>query len=340
MNEEPSTSPSPAEEVLPVPVVPGGGFPEVRLAAELPASKHPAAVYLASVAPGSRKSIACRLRTVARILTASQCSDIQAMDWSALRFEHTALVRSVLMGRYAPTGANSILAALKGVIRTAWRLGQMTGEDYMRAVDVRRVRGSSIPRGRSLTQGELTALFVVCAADPTPAGARDAAALAVLYGGGLRKAELPALKLEDYNTETGELIVRKGKGNKDRNVYLTNGAMEAMADWLKVRGDGPGEIFCTITSGRWLTYKRASDHLAESIVSKRMKEARVKKFTPHDLRRTFISTLLTTSGDLSAVKELAGHAHVSTTLIYDKRGEAPKQQAAATLHVPYISRNS
>ncbi|MCP4467661.1 MAG: hypothetical protein GY813_13035 [Halieaceae bacterium] len=95
--------------------------------------QHPAAVYLARLGKGSRRTMRTALNTVAEIATGTP--DATVMPWSQLRYQHTAAIRATLAERYAPSTANKHLAALRGVLREAWRLGQLDGDDYHRAVD-------------------------------------------------------------------------------------------------------------------------------------------------------------------------------------------------------------
>src|SRR6185437_9517459 len=196
--------------------------------------RHPAFVYLARLAPGSRPTIEGALAATARAIGGAGAT-IATFPWSELRYQHTAALRSALWDRYAPATANKILAAVRGVLREAWRLRLIAADDYQRAVDVGAIRGSRPPHGRHLAADEIRALFHLCATDASPAGIRDAALLGVLYGAGLRRAEVVALSLPDYAAEDGALIVR-GKGNKVRVAYLRGGAAQALAAWLTVRG--------------------------------------------------------------------------------------------------------
>lgn len=310
---------------------------ETTIATGRKADNHPAAVYIMSLAPGSRRTMKEALDTIAGILTSGR-DDAVSLDWTGLRYQHTAAVREELAAKYAPATANKMLSALRGVLKESWRLGLMSAEDYQRAADLKAVKGEKLPRGRALSHGEVRALFEACAKDASPAGARDAALLAVLYGAGVRRSEAAALKLEDFNQESGAIVIHAGKGRKDRMVYATNGSREALIAWLRVRGDVPGALFCPVNKGGRITIRPMTDQSIFYVLKKRGDEAGVTSFSPHDMRRTFISELLDAGADISTVQQLAGHANVTTTQRYDRRGEATKRKAAELLHVPYISR--
>jgi integrase len=299
-----------------------------------PLDRNPAAVYLAGLGSDrSRQVLLGDLRMLASLLTGSP--DVLACNWQALRFQHTQAVRARLASRYAPATANRMLSALRGVLRAAWGLGLIGADDLARALDLKNVRGETLPRGRALSPGEIAALVRSCETDPTPASARDAAMIAVMYPGGLRRDEVTRLDLADYDPASGALTVRHGKGNKQRLTYLANGAARAMEDWLSVRGGEPGALFWPINKGGRLQPRRMSNQAIYNALAKRGELAGVADFSPHDLRRTFISYLLEAGADISTVARLAGHASVTTTQRYDRRPEAAKQKAAGLLHLPY-----
>ncbi len=296
-------------------------------------AQHPVAVYLARLSEGSRRAQAAALETVARIVSGGRLG-ARELPWGELRYQHTQAIRAVLTERYAPATANRHLAALRGVLREAWRLGQLDGEAYQRAADLPSVRGSRLPAGRSLSGVELLRLFEVCAQDETAAGARDAALLALLYGAGLRRAEVVALDLDNYDPQSGALRVR-GKGDRERVAYAAQGAQEALDSWTAFRGKDPGPLLCPVDKRGRVHVRRLTSQAVLLACRKRASQAGLDRFSPHDLRRTFIGDLLDAGADLSAAQQLAGHASVTTTARYDRRGERSKQRAAARIHVPY-----
>lgn len=137
--------------------------------------------------------------------------------------------------------------------------------------------------------------------------------------------------------EKGQIKVR-GKGNKQRTAYIVSGTHEALCDWLNIRGKQPGPIFLPINKGGKIQNIRLTTQAVYKILNKRRREAGLKSFCPHDLRRTFVSDLLEAGADISVVSKMAGHANVQTTARYDRRPEEAKLKAAKLLHVQYRKR--
>ncbi|MBE9229235.1 site-specific integrase [Phormidium sp. LEGE 05292] len=304
------------------------------LATPTPLTRQPAAVYLSSLTAGSRRTMGKALNAIARLLTDDQC-DALTLNWAALRYQHTAAIRAVLMEKYAPATANRMLCALRRVLKEARRLGLMSADDYAAAVDLPSVRGESPSRGRALKNSEIAALLKVCRDDPSLLGARDAALLAILSGTGLRRSEVVALDVADFDPATGSLQVRHGKGKKSRTVYLPDGASRLVFSWLELRGSTPGALINPIRRGDRIEMRQMTDQAVMVILQKRGVQAKVANFSPHDFRRTFISNLLEAGADVLTVSRLAGHADPATTSKYDKREEVAKRKAVQLLQIPF-----
>jgi site-specific recombinase XerD len=284
---------------------------------------NPALVYLAGLSASGRRSMKQRLQLV------------DNSDWASMRYEHVIAIRTKLQEQgFSPASVNATLCALRGVAREAWNLGLMSTDTYMRIESVKGLRSSRLPSGRMLSAGEIAALFEACRNDATAAGRRDAAILGLLLGAGLRRSECAELKLADFNADEGSLKVR-GKGDKERMVYLNNGALDAVLDWLSVRGNDEGCLITRVSQAGIVQSDGLTSQAIYNALSKRAKEAKVSRFSPHDLRRTTASNLIDLTGDLSAVQSLLGHASVNTTVRYDRRGEAAKKKAAGAWHLPY-----
>ncbi len=297
--------------------------------------RNPAGLYLATLLPSGRLVMAGALDMIARDYLGYP-GGAREVPWHQLRYEHVQAVRTRLGEKYKPATANRYLSALKGVLREAWRLGVFPGEELERVRDVRSLPGSALPAGRSLSKGELKALMDVCS-NGTPMSARDAAVIALGYGAGLRRTEIASIALEDLRPEGEGLVVRVlGKGAKERLVYLDNGAADAIADYIAVRGESPGALLWSARKGGELnTGAGMSDEAVAVILKRCATKAGVTKLSPHDLRRSFVSDLLDAGVDIVTVAAMAGHSRVTTTQRYDRRGEEAKRKAAGTLHVPY-----
>ena len=298
-------------------------------------SANPVAVYLASLGSGSRRAMKQALRVIAELLTGTE-TDPYSIPWWKVEYQHSQAIRSLLMERYSPASTNKMLAALRGVLRESWRLGFMDAETFHRAIDIKTIKGNTIPKGRSLGSGEINALVEECYHDVSPAGVRDAAILALLYAAGLRRSEVVDLDLADYDGESGSLKIIATKGNKARTVYLGNGAKAAMTLWINVRGDAAGPLLYRIRKGGKVIPVRLTDQAIWVVLEKRFRQAQVKPFTPHDLRRTFAGEMLDAGVDLVTVQHLMGHASPVTTSRYDRRDEKTKMEAATKIHFPMV----
>jgi site-specific recombinase XerD len=294
---------------------------------------NPAVVYLESLSPGSYWAVRHSLETIAEIL-AGEGTDPWTFPWEELRYQHTARVRRELVQRYAPATVNKMLSALRGTLKNAWRLGMMDADTYSRAVAVENIRAKTQPKGEAVGQEELAALFRVCAEDESPAGRRDAAMFAILYGGGLRRAELCGLDLADFDPADCSLTVRAGKGRRDRTVYLPESVCEHVKAWVEIREEEPGPLFCPVRMTGEVPISRLRGESLWYILKRRQKQAGLEGITPHGFRRRYVSTLLEAGVDLLTVQDLVGHANAVTTARYDLRQEEARRVAARRLALP------
>ncbi len=153
-------------------------------------------------------------------------------------------------------------------------------------------------------------------------GLRDKAILEVLFSTGLRVSELVSLNRDQINLERREFGVI-GKGRRPRVVFLSETATRWLRQYLANRDDASRAVFIrysgktpdpTDTSGNEL---RLTARSVQRLVEKYVKKARLPlKITPHGLRHSFATDLLTNGADLRAIQEMLGHKNVSTTQIY------------------------
>jgi integrase len=163
----------------------------------------------------------------------------------------------------------------------------------------------------------------------------DAAVVALLYGAGLRRAEAVAVDLAHYQPADGAVVVAAPKGGRQRRVFLTGGAQAAVDAWLGHRGDGPGPLLCPVRKDGAVTIRRLTPDALYRRLQRLGQAAGIARFSPHDLRRSFVSDLLDAGADLAAVQALAGHRRPETTSRYDRRPDSARRKAATLLHVPY-----
>lgn len=166
-----------------------------------------------------------------------------------------------------------------------------------------------------LNMGEVK-LLLAQPAGKHPGSLRDAAILELLYGAGLRVSELTSLMVNDVDREGG-FVRCMGKGSKERMIPVGEPAIEATARYIRL---GRPHLGKGIKSGH-LFLNRFGKGLSRQTVHKMLglyarKAGLNKTVTPHTLRHSFATHLLSGGADLRSVQEMLGHADVSTTQIY------------------------
>lgn len=154
-------------------------------------------------------------------------------------------------------------------------------------------------------------------------GRRDFAILQMLYSTGLRVSELTNLNRESIDLKRREFMIR-GKGRKQRIVFVTPLAAESVEQYLLLRDDNFEPLFLSGGRGKKISgdilkgeKKRLTPRSVQNLVGKYARKAGIiKKVSPHTLRHSFATTLLQNGADIRSVQEMLGHASITTTQIY------------------------
>jgi len=171
----------------------------------------------------------------------------------------------------------------------------------------------------------------------TESGLRDRAIIELLYSGGLRVSELVGLNRDSVNLVKREFMVR-GKGSKDRPIFISEACADRVADYLNARTDSLPALFlnnsrnlqAVDTSGN---YRRITARSVERIVEKYARLAGITKHvSPHTLRHSFATDLLMNGADIRAVQSMLGHADISTTQIYTHVTDAHLKEVHEKFH--------
>ena len=126
-----------------------------------------------------------------------------------------------------------------------------------------------------------------------------------------------------------------GKGNKERTIFLPAGTVAAIQAWLEIRGHADGPLMTQVGKNGRVRMHGITDQLVYHILQKRHLQAGVAPFTPHDLRRSFISELLDDGVDIATIARQVGHSNVQTTARYDRRDQTAQQRGVLRLDVPF-----
>lgn len=319
-------------------------------------------LYLSRLSPNSRRSIHSQFLSIGRILgwpLQEVHERIQNID-----YESAIKCRSIMVAQgYSARSVNRSIIALKGLLKVSALLGNIEQFQLLQIQSIPNLRLNE-HKGSPLSLEHVNALFAVLDQAKTNLDIRNSAILALFLATGLRRSELVALKLSDYSHFEMTIFVSKGKGNKSRIAYLPSWLSIYLDNWVNVRGNAEGYLFCKLNNAKETRNDDRTDicrnSLPKSLLVNGLKLSSmtsesaqlapldgstayrvVKKLTakiglfdatPHDFRRTFITRLLELNIDLNTVRQMAGHASISTTTLYDKRDRRFMQQAANRLN--------
>ncbi|MGI6612281.1 MAG: site-specific tyrosine recombinase/integron integrase [Candidatus Nanosyncoccaceae bacterium] len=154
----------------------------------------------------------------------------------------------------------------------------------------------------------------------TELGLRDNALIHLLFSSGLRVSELTSLNRDRINLDRREFVVR-GKGAKDRPVFISQSATNALKSYLDTRTDILPPLFISYSRNCRPTndgnFRRLTNRSVERIVSHYAKLAGItKKVSPHTMRHSFATNLLMNGADIRSVQDMLGHSSIATTQIY------------------------
>lgn len=139
---------------------------------------------------------------------------------------------------------------------------------------------------------------------------RNYALVTLLAYAGLRISEALNLKMNDFNFISREILVRDGKGDKTRVVFMNNKVKESLQSYLKERGEIESEYLFTSNRGKQL------DRTTVNKIFNTFSEKLGKEITPHDLRHYFCSHAISKGMSVHEVANQAGHSNIHTTLLY------------------------
>ena len=278
----------------------------------------PLTVYLHTLAPSGQRSIKSLLKTAIALIDPQ--ATIESFDWSSLRYEDMVQIRYQLLndGKSLHT-VNTTLAALRGIVRTTFNMGLLDADTLLRVISIKSVKGESLPAGRALSKQEVSQLLKMSRKGKDLISIRNCAMLYLLIYTGVRRDELVNLKVSDYDPKNHTLVVRLGKGRRQRKIPLTKQVEDKLIKWMKMLSKCNTALFSRILKNNTISTKKLSTQSVYNVVVEYSMMAKIERCTPHDLRRTFITQKLQGGSDVIQVRKLAGHSDLHTTLLYDRR---------------------
>ena len=300
----------------------------------VPASRDPAICYLASLSSKeSSRTMTAALNKLAELVGASS---FRLIEWGSMRYPHVIALRAIITRlELSASTKNRLLTALRRVALQAFRLGMMDASDYHAIQTCEGIPGASVIRGRCLDHGEIAALFSCTLGARSSGGLsgfRDRAALALIFGNGLRRREVCSLLVGDL----GDRILVKGKGGKQRRVPFAPNTEAHVNAWLEAAGITEGPILRAVTRHQTVSPAPLHPDSLRRRCETLSQRAGIAPFSPHDARRTYATHLIESGADLLVVQRLLGHASVNTVAVYDRRPEEAEARAVSAVYLPAL----
>ncbi|MFL6844598.1 MAG: tyrosine-type recombinase/integrase [Allosphingosinicella sp.] len=217
----------------------------------------------------------------------------------------------------APRTLRRRMACLRGFYKDAVRSGAIERSPFAE-LEMQLPRARSLPR--ALTRGEARLLAMAAWRQPA-ARAGFAAAVLLMLSVGLRVGEFVRLRPVDYDPESGGLHVR-GKGRRERRVFVVDARLQALLARLAARGDRPS--LCGPAGAPWTTQAVRRELRAFAAAA-----GIARRVTPHMLRHTCATLLLEDGVDLRVLQRLLGHENIATTALYAHVGDSGLRRALA-----------
>lgn len=345
-------------------------------ASELAKGERAAQAYLSSLKPGEPQRAAEEaLDTLAAVISGGVC-DASSFPWQQVRPYHGALAFTILREKgapghieamrcraddtrkyqpvpeaYAPKQVQRIKSSFKGIMTECQNLGFITDEECDLAVSAShlsspaRETSKRAQNERELAHTEVLALQAACRLDDTPKGKRDGLMISLAYHGALKTVDLIGLTLDhiqfDPRTQKSGVLFKPAQAKRARRVPFSNEEMIALEDWLIVRGNEPGALFCELGRADKVEIKRMTAAQVREICDQRAGEAGVQPFEPNDLARNSPLATRKANGRSRAAKADEQDAASQIEPVVDSvlfGGEEEFDEAGRRISFPYHMR--
>lgn len=292
-------------------------------------SNTPYSLYLSRLSPSGRRAVRSQLESIAKLCGWSA----KERDFKFNQIDYAQALHLIALMQQRGWSARYInrgITAIKCIVKTAVLSDQASEKQSLQLQAIPRLRHGEHP-GKPLDTKQVEQLFASLASDTSLIGYRDHLIFALFLGLGLRLSEVLAIRVEDIDFKASSVTVLQGKGNKSRTCYLPKWVKQIIRNWLNRLGDDANYIVCKVyRSGRFDSHEAITATGLYKITKTRLSNVGIDA-APHDLRRTYITRLLDQGVDINTVRQMAGHADISTTTIYDKRDHKTMKLAAAAL---------